>query len=132
MQGPWSTWKSPRDAAEHFRSNFAGCNSSWKRHSWGGQGFSATGNQAFDEYRKTKLDELEALRRKLDEERAEFDTFLNKMRKAKDAEEFDRFMAEKNAPKDSGRTTEGSGLRRNQPFDERFHLLLVHIGKGEA
>jgi len=99
MQGPWTSWKSPRDAAEHFKSNFAGCSSSWKRHSWGGQGFSATGNQAFDEYRKTKLDELEALRRKLDEERAEFDTFLNKMRKAKDAEEFDRFMAEKNAPK---------------------------------
>ena len=98
MQGPWTSWKSPRDAAEHFRSNFGG---GWKRPNWGGQGFSATGNHAFDDYRKTKLDELEALRRKLDEERAEFDTFLNKMRKAKDAEEFDRFMAEKNAPSKS-------------------------------
>ena len=99
MQGPWTTWKSPRDAAEHFKSNFAGCNNSWKRHSGRGQGFNASGNQAFDEYRKTKIEELEALRRKLDEERASFDEYLGKLRMAKDREDFERFMAEKNAPK---------------------------------
>ncbi|MDE2385668.1 MAG: DUF2852 domain-containing protein [Alphaproteobacteria bacterium] len=97
MQAPWSTWKSPQDAAEAV----SGCCSSWKRgwqsKSW--QGFVPTGNHAFDEYRKAKLDELEALRRKLDEERAAFDEFLAKLRKAKDREDFERFMAEKNAPK---------------------------------
>lgn len=97
MQGPWTSWKSPRDAAEHFKSSFAG--SSWKRPDWAGQGFSASGNHAFDEYRKAKIDELEALRRKLDEERAEFDGFLTKLRKSKDAADFEKFMAEKNVPK---------------------------------
>jgi Protein of unknown function (DUF2852) len=38
------------------------------------------------------------MRRKLDEERKSFDEFLSKMRHAKDREDFDRFMADKNAP----------------------------------
>ena len=100
MQAPWTSWKSPRDAAEHFKasfgSNFGG---GWSKPNWGGQGFSASGNHAFDEYRKTKIDELEALRRKLDEERAEFDAFLTKLRKSKDAADFEKFMADKNVPK---------------------------------
>ena len=94
--GSWTSWKGPRDAAEHFTSNFGG---GWKKPNWGGQGFSATGNHAFDEYRKTKIAEMEALRCKLDEERAEFDDFLRNLRKSKDAEDFERFMAQKNAPK---------------------------------
>ena len=93
MQGPWSQWKTPRDAAEHF----AGACASWKRRDW--HGFTPSGNQAFDEYRKTKLDELEAMRRKLDEERAAFDEFLTKLRHAKDREDFERFMKDKDAPK---------------------------------
>ena len=93
MQGPWTQWKTPRDAAEHF----AGACGAWKRGSW--QGFAPTGNQAFDEYRKAKLDELEAMRRKLDEERAAFDEFLTKLRSAKDREDFERFMKDKDAPK---------------------------------
>ena len=93
MQGPWTQWKTPRDAAEHF----AGACGSWKRRDW--HGFAPTGNQAFDEYRKTKLDELEAMRRKLDEERAAFDEFLGKLRSAKDREDFERFMKDKDAPK---------------------------------
>ncbi len=92
MEGPWTQWKSPRDAADHF----AGA---WKKPNWGGQEFSASGNQAFDDYRKSKIEEMEALRRKLDEERAEFDAFLTKLRKSKDVEDFERFMAEKNTPK---------------------------------
>jgi hypothetical protein len=90
MQAPWTNWKGPRDAAEHFSGG-------WARRDWAG--FQASGNQAFDEYRKTKLEELEALRRKLDDERKEFDTFLAKLRQAKDREHFERFMAERTAPK---------------------------------
>ena len=92
MQAPWSQWKSPRDAADHFSKAYSG----WKGRPW--QGFADTGNEAFDEYRKAKLEELEAMRRKLDEERAAFDEFLAKLRKAKDREDFERFMAERNAP----------------------------------
>jgi len=54
-----------------------------------------TGNAAFDNYRKSELERLEAERRKLEEERAEFETFLGNLRRAKDQEEFDRFMADR-------------------------------------
>ena len=91
MQAPWSNWKSPREMAE----NFAG---PWSR----GSAYAPTGNAAFDEYRKSKLDELEALRRKLDEERKNFDAFLAKLRHAKDREDFEHFMAENNVPKTQG------------------------------
>lgn len=52
-----------------------------------------SGNVAFDEYRKSELKRLEEERRRLDEERAEFEAYVQNLRKAKDQEEFDRFMA---------------------------------------
>ena len=57
---------------------------SWRR----GQGMSPTGNRAFDEYREETL-------RKLESERDEFMDFLNNLRKAKDKQEFDQFMADR-------------------------------------
>ncbi|MBB4066870.1 DUF2852 domain-containing protein [Gellertiella hungarica] len=57
--------------------------------------FHETGNTAFDEWRRTELDRLEAERRKLDEMRAEFDRYAAELRRAKDREEFDRFMRER-------------------------------------
>ena len=54
---------------------------------------SATGNAAFDDYRKSEFDRLEKERKRLDEERAEFEEFLANLRRAKDQDEFDRFMA---------------------------------------
>ncbi len=54
---------------------------------------SATGNMAFDEYRAKELKRLEEERRKIDAMRAEFEEFLNEVRRAKDQEEFERFMA---------------------------------------
>ncbi|SON58293.1 hypothetical protein HDIA_4752 [Hartmannibacter diazotrophicus] len=56
-----------------------------------------TGNVAFDDYRERELKRLEEERRRLDEMRAEFDEFLRELRRAKDQEEFDRFMARRNA-----------------------------------
>jgi Protein of unknown function (DUF2852) len=58
-----------------------------------------SGNAAFDTYKKEQLDRLEAERRKLDEEQKAFAEHLTKLRRAKDQEEFDRFMAERTAPK---------------------------------
>ncbi len=52
-----------------------------------------TGNVAFDEYRSAELKRLEEERRRLDAMRAEFDEFLRNLRRAKDQEEFDQFMA---------------------------------------
>ena len=52
-----------------------------------GFGPPSSGNRAFDEYR------METLRR-LEEEQTEFKDFLNRLRHAKDKEEFDQFMAQ--------------------------------------
>jgi hypothetical protein len=65
----------------------------WERHMqrWGdrrGGHFRQTGNRAFDEYRD------EALRR-LEEEASEFREFLERLRMAKDRQEFDQFMADR-------------------------------------
>jgi Protein of unknown function (DUF2852) len=54
---------------------------------FGGFGSPSSGNRAFDEYR------VETLKR-LEEEQAEFKDFLNRLRHAKDKEEFDQFMAQ--------------------------------------
>ncbi|QRM53661.1 DUF2852 domain-containing protein [Sinorhizobium sp. BG8] len=55
-----------------------------------------TGNVAFDDWREAELKRLEEERRKLDEMRAEFDAYVRELRRAKDQEEFDRFMRERN------------------------------------
>jgi hypothetical protein len=55
---------------------------------------SNTGNVAFDEYRQQELKRLEEERRKLDEMRAEFDLYMRELRRARDREEFERFMEE--------------------------------------
>jgi len=55
-----------------------------------------TGNVAFDDWRKAELDRIEEERRKLDAMREEFDSYLRELRRAKDQEEFDRFMRDRN------------------------------------
>ena len=80
------------DAGESFRANGWGCSGRGPMRS---SAPSATGNVAFDEYRKTEIERIEAQRRKLDEMRAEFDSYLVELRRAKDKEEFDRFMADR-------------------------------------
>jgi hypothetical protein len=54
---------------------------------FGGFGPPSSGNRAFDEYR------VETLKR-LEEEQVEFRDFLDRLRHAKDKEEFDQFMAQ--------------------------------------
>lgn len=56
---------------------------------------STTGNAAFDDYRAEQLDRLEAERKRLDEERAAFEEYMANLHKARDREEFDRFMRER-------------------------------------
>ena len=60
---------------------------SWKSRS----GFmGSTGNRAFDDYRDQTM-------RKLEEDAREFRTFMERLRQAKDKEEFDRFMSQRAA-----------------------------------
>ncbi|MCF3639942.1 DUF2852 domain-containing protein [Rhizobium sp. TRM95111] len=55
----------------------------------------STGNVAFDDWRDAELKRLEEERHKLDEMREEFDAYVRELRKAKDQDEFDRFMRER-------------------------------------
>lgn len=81
-----------RDVNERADGVFAGCGRHRGRHR---HSFS-TGNVAFDDWRKAELERLEQERRKLDEMRAEFDSYVRELRRAKDQDEFDRFMRERN------------------------------------
>lgn len=58
-------------------------------------GRQATGNSAFEEYRRHELERLEQERRRLDEEAQAFSTFVDELKRAKDREEFDAFMAKR-------------------------------------
>ncbi|WP_102959541.1 DUF2852 domain-containing protein [Mangrovicella endophytica] len=55
-----------------------------------------TGNVAFDDWRDAELKRLDEERRKLNEASAEFEAYARELRRAKDQEEFDRFMRERN------------------------------------
>ena len=66
-----------------------------KAHRWG-HGSARTGNVAFDDWRDKELERLAEERRKLDEMLDEFDEYARELRRAKDQEEFDRFMANRN------------------------------------
>jgi hypothetical protein len=84
-----------RDANDRADRMFAGCRRAKSRYNT----HFSTGNVAFDDWRKAELDRLEEERRKLDEMREEFDSYVRELRRAKDQEEFDRFMRErKNRP----------------------------------
>lgn len=67
-----------------------------------------TGNVAFDDWRKAELERIEEERRKLDAMREEFDNYLRELRRAKDQEEFDRFMRDRNnRPPTNGEQNQG-------------------------
>ena len=70
------------------------------RPSWGSP--RSSGNRAFDDYREQTL-------RRLEEEQREFREFLERLRFAKDREQFDQFMTERrNQPRDEGSQPQAS------------------------
>lgn len=79
---------------------FAGCRRGADKAQRWGHGASRTGNVAFDDWREKEIARIAEERRKLDETLAEFDDYMRELRRAKDQEEFDRFMANRsrNAP----------------------------------
>ena len=88
-----SRWQSKMDRMhakmDRMRS-YSGCGDWWTP--------SSSGNRAFDDYRSETLQRLE-------EEQHEFKEFLQRLRFAKDREEFDQFMAERrNRPPQSPET----------------------------
>jgi hypothetical protein len=95
-----------RDANEKFDGFARSCRGGpWRNNGWGRHhNHHSTGNMAFDDWRKAEIDRMEEERRKLDEMRAEFDNYMRELRRARDKEEFDRFMRDRD-------------FRRNQPQD---------------
>ncbi len=98
---------------------FAGCRrGANKAHRWG-HGSARTGNVAFDDWREKELTRLDEERRKLDEMLAEFDEYARELRRAKDQDEFDRFMANRNKSTAPTTTTENTPKRRgSKPNDD--------------
>ena len=88
------------DHVPEIRRHFAGMRRGWS-HDWGGcgwRGYARSGNSAFDDYREREL-------RRLDEERREYEAFVYNLRRARDQEEFDRFMRERRNRPRSGSDT---------------------------
>jgi hypothetical protein len=56
-----------------------------------------TGNRAFDEYRRSELERLDAQRRALQEESRAFAEFVEELKRAKDREQFDAFMQKRHS-----------------------------------
>ncbi|WP_375466042.1 DUF2852 domain-containing protein [uncultured Methylobacterium sp.] len=56
-----------------------------------------SGNWAFEAYRKAELDRLDAQRRALQEESRAFAAFVEELKRAKDRDQFDAFMAKRRA-----------------------------------
>jgi hypothetical protein len=62
----------------------------------------SSGNAAFDDYRATQLKRLDEERKRLDEEIQAFHEYMRNLRMARDREEFDRFMRERNTGRGFG------------------------------
>ena len=87
---PWAGFKAPDFSGWGLK---GGSSSSY--------GFAGSGNAAFDAYKREQLKRLDEERRKLEEDQKAFRDFVEKVRRAKDQDEFDRFMAERNMPQSS-------------------------------
>ena len=91
-------WKGSADTAAPWASFKAPDLSGWN---WKGQassyGFAGSGNAAFDTYKREQLKRLDEERRRLEDEQKAFRDFVERLRRAKGQDEFDRFMNERRA-----------------------------------
>jgi hypothetical protein len=83
----------PKEAKAFFEKNFT---SVWETGGFKARpAYSSTGNFAFEEYRRRELERLEEERRRLEEEAHHFAEFVEELKRAKDREEFEAFMAKR-------------------------------------
>ena len=91
---------SPEKAQAWMSKSKAWCQNNHHRNQGFGNGYGAwgksSGNAAFDDYRTEQLKRLDEERKRLDEEINEFHEYMRNLRMARDREEFDRFMRERN------------------------------------
>ncbi|MBI1239007.1 MAG: DUF2852 domain-containing protein [Alphaproteobacteria bacterium] len=106
-----SMWHSGEGrCAERFQERMARKQERWamkrerwmRRHGMGGGdwrpgSYDRSGNTAFDDWKAAELARLEEERKRLEDAQREFSSFLDDLKRAKDREEFDRFMAARKA-----------------------------------
>lgn len=83
-----------------------------KMSKWGMQAkaYQPTGNAAFDEYREETL-------RRLEEEAEEFNNFLERLRKARDRQQFEDFMRDRrNRPSNGNENGNGGSVPPTEPM----------------
>jgi Protein of unknown function (DUF2852) len=90
-RAPWAAWK----GGESWKSGNMWKTAEDKARRWRDDFRSNSGNSAFEEYKAQELAKLDEIRRRLEEEQRAFAEFTERVRRAKDKEEFDRFMAER-------------------------------------
>jgi hypothetical protein len=89
-------WNEARAAMASMRGDGPSSPRPWSSGPWSrGGSVPPTGNRAFDEWKTAELARLEEERRKLDDAHREFAEFVENVRRAKDREEFERFMNER-------------------------------------
>jgi len=93
----------PNELKEFFEKNFTRMSDSVRAR----PRYSSTGNFAFDEYRRRELERLEEERRRLDDEARGFAEFVEELKRAKDRDEFDAFMARRRAASSGTPTASG-------------------------
>jgi hypothetical protein len=77
----------------------------WAETPWGREerfGAGSSGNAAFDAWKAAELARLEAERRRLEDAAREFSEFLDRVRRARDREEFERFIKERREREQAG------------------------------
>jgi len=100
---------SAEQAQAYWEKGRAFFTSNKNRHgSWNHFNATSSGNAAFDEYRAEQLRRLEEERARLDAEIDAFRDYMANLHKAKDREEFDRFMEERRGSR------QGYGEQSNQ------------------
>ncbi len=88
-RAPWASWTGKSNSMKSEFKKWAGLSDTLR---------SDSGNQAFEDYKAAELAKLDEMRRKLEDDQKAFAAFMERVRRAKDKEEFERFMAERNAP----------------------------------
>ena len=83
---------------EQARSKARGFKDEMRRGPWssGPTGQRQTGNSAFNDWRAAELEKLEEARRKVIDAEREFASHIESLRRARDREEFERFMQARN------------------------------------
>lgn len=99
MDAAQAAFSQSSDWARDKARGFASPAQRWSGRPGWGQGPAPTGNSAFDDWRSGELARLEEERRRLMDAEREFAEHIDSLRRARDREEFDRFMqARSNKP----------------------------------